>query len=120
MPRRITKSSWGHRGCDRMVVVFTATYAIRVLWLALLCLTSQYFSYIIAVSFIGGENQSTEKKPLTCCKTLTNPMQSVPITTKVVSLNPSHGEVYSIQQYMINLTCYRSVVFSGYSSFLHQ
>jgi hypothetical protein len=26
------------------------------------------------------------------------PMQSVPITTKVVSSNPTHGEVYSIQQ----------------------
>jgi hypothetical protein len=25
------------------------------------------------------------------------PMQSVPINTKVVSLNPAHGEVYSIQ-----------------------
>jgi hypothetical protein len=29
------------------------------------------------------------------------PMQSVPITTKVVSLNPTHGEVYSIQHYVI-------------------
>ena len=29
-------------------------------------------------------------------------MQSVPITTKVVSLNPTHGEVYSIQHYVIN------------------
>jgi hypothetical protein len=29
------------------------------------------------------------------------PMQSVPITTKVVSSNPTHGEVYSIQQYVI-------------------
>ena len=38
-------------------------------------------------------------------------IQSVHITTKVVSLNPVHGEVYSIQYY---------VVFSGYSSFLHQ
>jgi len=28
-------------------------------------------------------------------------MQSVPITTRVVSLNPTHGEVYSIQHYMI-------------------
>jgi len=28
-------------------------------------------------------------------------MQSVPITTKVVSLNPAHGEVYSIQHYVI-------------------
>ena len=26
-------------------------------------------------------------------------MQSMPITTKVVSSNPAHGEVYSIQQY---------------------
>jgi hypothetical protein len=28
-------------------------------------------------------------------------MQSVPITTKVVSSNPVHGEVYSIQHYVI-------------------
>jgi hypothetical protein len=30
-------------------------------------------------------------------------MQSVPITTKVVSSNPVHGEVYSIQHYVISL-----------------
>jgi hypothetical protein len=29
------------------------------------------------------------------------PMQSVHITTKVVSLNATHGEVYSIQHYVI-------------------
>jgi len=29
------------------------------------------------------------------------PMQSVPITTKVVSSNPVYGEVYSIQHYVI-------------------
>jgi hypothetical protein len=29
------------------------------------------------------------------------PVQAVPITTKVVSLNPVHGEVYSIQHYVI-------------------
>jgi len=29
------------------------------------------------------------------------PMQSVDITTNVVSLNPVHGEVYSIQHYVI-------------------
>ena len=28
-------------------------------------------------------------------------MQSVPITTNVVSSNPAHGEVYSIQNYVI-------------------
>jgi len=31
------------------------------------------------------------------------PMQSVPITTNVVSSNPAHGELYSIQYYVIKL-----------------
>jgi hypothetical protein len=38
------------------------------------------------------------------------PVQSVPITNKVVISNPVHGEVYSIQ--VCQLTCNRSVVFS--------
>ena len=29
------------------------------------------------------------------------PVQSVPVTTNVVSLNPVHGEVYLIQHYVI-------------------
>ena len=29
------------------------------------------------------------------------PMQSVPINIKVVSLNPAHGEVYSMQHFVI-------------------
>ena len=47
------------------------------------------------------------------------PMQSVPITITVVSSNPTYGEVYSIQLYVIKFVG-RSVVFSGYSGFLHQ
>jgi len=31
-----------------------------------------YFSYIVAFSFIGGGNRSTQRKPLTCRKSLTN------------------------------------------------
>jgi hypothetical protein len=31
-----------------------------------------YFSYIVAVSFIGGGNQSAQRKPLTCRKSLTH------------------------------------------------
>jgi hypothetical protein len=31
-----------------------------------LCHFQQYFSYIVAVSIIGGGNQSTGRKPLTC------------------------------------------------------
>jgi len=46
----------------------------------------------------------------------------VPITTEVVSLNPTHGEVYLIQHYVIKFVVIydRSVVFSVSSGFLHQ
>jgi hypothetical protein len=37
-----------------------------------LCHFQQYFSYIVAVSFIGGGNWSTRWKPPTCRKSLTN------------------------------------------------
>ena len=38
---------------------------------------------------------------IVCKFNLQLPVQSVPITTKVVSLNPVHGKVYSIQHYVI-------------------
>jgi hypothetical protein len=51
------------------------------------------------------------------------PVQSVPITTNVVSLNPIHGEVYSIQHYVIKFVSNFQQV-GGFSpgtlSFLHQ
>jgi hypothetical protein len=47
------------------------------------------------------------------------PMQSVSITTKVVSSNPDQGEVYNIMWWSLSVTCDRSVVFSGSSVFLH-
>ena len=34
------------------------------------------------------------------------PVPSVSITTDVVSLNPAHGKVYSIQQYVIKFVSY--------------
>ena len=36
------------------------------------CHFQQYFSYIMAVSFIDGGNLTTWRKPPTCCKSLTN------------------------------------------------
>jgi len=49
-------------------------------------------------------------------------LQSVPITTKVVSSNPTHGDVYSIQHYVIKFVSdlRRVCGFCRYSSFLHQ
>ena len=38
---------------------------------------------------------------IVCYLDLQLPMQSVSITTEVVSLNPTHGKVYSIQHYVI-------------------
>ena len=45
-------------------------------------------------------------------------MQSVPITANVVNSNPAHGEVYSIQHYVIKFVSdlRRLVVFPGYSN----
>jgi len=39
-------------------------------------------------------------------------VQSEPITTKVVSSNPVHGEVYSIKHYAIKFVSDLSVVYS--------
>jgi len=49
-------------------------------------------------------------------------VQSVPITTKVVSSNTVHDEVYSIQDYVMKFASdLRQIsVFSGHSSFLYQ
>ena len=53
--------------------------------------------------------------------TLQLPVWSVHITTKVVSSNPVHGEVYSIKHWSsLSVTCDRSVDFSGYSNFRHK
>jgi len=57
-----------------------------------------------------------------CTLDLQPPMQSVPITTKAVSSNHDHDNVYSTRLYVIKLSmiCGRSMVFSGYSDFLYQ
>jgi hypothetical protein len=86
-----------------------------------------YFSYIVAVSLIDGGNRSTQRKPPTCRKSLTNYTQKIvglifnifyigsfvklcpviaaifflSISTKVVSSNPTHGEMYLIPLYVI-------------------
>ena len=46
-------------------------------------------------------------------------MQSVPITTNVVSSNPVHGEVYLIQHYAIKFVSDLRQVRAFLSGFLH-
>jgi hypothetical protein len=92
--------------------------------------TTVYFSYIVAVRFIGGGNRRIRRKPpgakcsislphicgfvlyIYCYFFITNiiicvgvvdlqlPVQSVPITTKVMSSNPVYDDVYLIQHYI--------------------
>jgi hypothetical protein len=38
------------------------------------------------------------------------PMQSVPITTEVVSANPAHGKMYSMQHYVIKFVSDLSMI----------
>jgi hypothetical protein len=64
---------WGNiSGLSAFVLLdrFNFNKGVRGLW----CLTpfQQYISYIMAVSFIGGGNWSTRRKPPTCRKSLTN------------------------------------------------
>jgi hypothetical protein len=41
-------------------------------WMVMVFYFQQYFSHIVAISFIGGGNRSTQRKPPTCRKSLTN------------------------------------------------
>ena len=52
--------------------LFTSESYCWIMGFGVLCHFQQYFSYIVAVSFIGGGNRSTLGKPPTCRKTLTN------------------------------------------------
>jgi hypothetical protein len=49
-------------------------------------------------------------------------MQSVPFSTNIVSSNPAQASCtrYNIMWWSLSVICDRSVVFSGYSCFLHQ
>jgi hypothetical protein len=56
-------------------------------WFDLWCLTplSQYFSYIMAVSFIGGGKWGTQRNPPTCPRSLTNLSHNVVSSTMYTS-----------------------------------
>ena len=60
-----------------------------------LCQFRQYFSYIMAVSFIGGENWSAQRKPPTCRKWLTN---FITLHLYVICSTPRHGYAYFVIQ----------------------
>jgi hypothetical protein len=59
----------------------------------------QYFSYIVAVSFIGGGNRRTRSVVAVIAWWQFDfqlPLQTVPITTDVVGSTPAQCEVYNI------------------------
>ena len=63
--------------CEQLVSKHNQEAQLRVLvwlvWFMVLNVTlQQNFSYIVPVSFIGGGNRSTRRKPPICRKSLTN------------------------------------------------
>jgi len=46
----------------------------------------KFYKFILNISYIQSHSVNS---------------QSVPVTTKVVNLNPTHGKMYSIQHYVI-------------------
>ena len=64
---------------DTHVVINIAYLLVQIVFLIvdwLVCgvlrHSQQYFSYFVEVSFIGGGNRGTRRKPQSCCKSLTN------------------------------------------------
>ena len=56
---------------EKILTMFMNT-VIKKRWYSVQRHFQQYFSYIVVVRFIGGGNRSTQKKPPTCHKSLTN------------------------------------------------
>jgi len=52
--------------------IYFSDWGVWLWWLRPLSVFQEYFSYIVAVSFIGWGNRSTQRKPPTCQKSLTN------------------------------------------------
>ena len=62
---------------------------------------SCYNVYYIDLTLLFTLIRRIKKELVVHCQMLQLPVESVPIATKVVSFNPVHGEVYSIQHYVI-------------------
>jgi hypothetical protein len=62
---------------------------------------SCYNVYYIDLTLLFTLIRRIKKELVVHCQMLQLPVESVPITTKVVSFNPVHGKVYSIQHYVI-------------------
>ena len=79
-------------------ISFLPTYNILILKKRVglgLCQFRQYFSYIMAVSFIGGENWRAQRKPPTYRKWLTN---FITLHLYVVCSTPRRGYAYFVIQ----------------------
>ena len=70
---------------------------------ALLRFTDSDYPFGIFKLFLHASSQGVVVVVIVWWLDLQLPVQSVPITTKVVSSNPVLGEVYSIQHYVIKI-----------------
>ena len=94
----------------RLVIIIQCSYVNILLQLVVIVILSRHLSQFLLSSRQSWSYGSWIYRL---------PVLSVPITTNVASSNPAHGEVYSIQHYVIKFVSGRSVVFSGYCDVRH-
>ena len=87
-PMSVNRSVLQTIGCYWLHKIFMDRFYLGLWCLRPLLAIFQYTKYIMAVSFIGGGNWSTRRKPLTCRKLLTN------FFTKCCIYWPSKGRAY--------------------------
>jgi hypothetical protein len=81
-------------------------------WFMVFNATSNNISVVSCYYFYGG-HLGCDRLVVGLTTTFV-PVQSVPMTTKVVSSNPVHGEVYKIQHYVIKFVSDTHISWKGY------
>jgi hypothetical protein len=84
-------------------------YRVRVMLMVLTPLSTIFLCYIVAVSFIGGGNQSIQRKPLTCRKSLTNLSQDIQLTLIVSNSVDSNFRLSRIFIEVPNFVVYKYI-----------
>ena len=78
-------------------MLFNSKFLVRLskLVYGVQCHFQQYYSYIVVVSFIGGGNQSTRRKPSICCLSQYISLMNINIfSTQIIDLKKTKREIY--------------------------
>jgi hypothetical protein len=106
--------SWGSVLSTSLLFLWSEEKGLELWWLT--PIFQQYFSYILAVSFIGERNRSTRRKPLTDKSShlkYTSPSSGIKLTTLVVICSDCAGSCRSSYQTIMNIA-FQKNIYSGF------